>query len=65
MRIRADIIFIKPFPPMLLETLFRDARKALDVILSMVDKGQITWATLPPTVKTRMRSILRKCFDWG
>jgi TPR repeat protein len=45
------------------ETLFLDAKKALDVILLMVEKGQMSWANLPPTEKTRMLSILRKCLE--
>jgi hypothetical protein len=49
-----------PFTSIDTVTLYREAKTALDVILSMADEGQISWAVLPPTVNTRMRSIMRK-----
>jgi TPR repeat protein len=52
-----------PFSNILAETLLLDAKKAFNVIHSMADKGQITWAALPPAVKARMRSILRKFME--
>jgi TPR repeat protein len=48
------------------ETLFLDARKSYSVVASlhsMVDKGQISWAILPSSMKTRMRSIIRKYLE--
>jgi hypothetical protein len=49
-----------PFSSILPEILFLEAKKALLVILSMADEGHISWVALPPSVKTRMRSIMRK-----
>jgi TPR repeat protein len=48
---------------MLPYTLGLDAQNALDVLQSMADKGQITWAAPPLTVKIRMRIILRKFLE--
>ena len=52
-----------PFSSMLAETLFLDANNALDVVRSMVKKGQIAWASLPQSVETRIRSVLRKFLE--
>jgi TPR repeat protein len=51
------------FSKMPKENMFLDPKKSLGVISLMVDKGQITWATLPPTVQTKLRSTLRKLVE--
>ena len=52
-----------PFSIMPVETLFLDADKAHDVILAMVSGGHFLWATLPPTMKTRLCVIVRLFFE--